>query len=431
MTLILTVANRKGIYQSSDYQITGNGKFETDKAGTKQIEAGFENMSINLAFTGIAWGGGQKVRTIDFLSNVLKSLPPTSSLDKICTALADQCEATVPDKQTLTLILAIATVGKPFKVATISNTNWDTKPPGVKPKFDISIRTINRPYVNVEGYRSSVSGKLHTQLRLLSRVEDKPREEIMEELVEINAVASKGSKGYVSEKCWVTSFIADGRMRRGAGRNIKGEGAVSGITGGIDTVEWVKKNFMAAPGKELQLVQRASVIAGTNDGIPVPAPEGEPKEFTISGEAVTRIIKSPTGQELCTVTITPVNDAFAARCNEELIGEFADIEVIPTGSGMHDFESKMPFDILSPVIRFNDIATPRAWEQAINPFVMDGVCYLNFPFTSRGIRNAAFLGENDELVVVVPTEEVSFSFRQPGPVIKKSLIARLFWRKII
>ena len=73
----------------------------------------------------------------------------------------------------------------------------------------------------------------------------------------------------------------------------------------------------------------------------------------------------------------------------------------------------MPYNILSPIIYIDGNATPRAWEQAVNFYVKDGICYVNFPITSRGMRNFAFLREDDELVVVVPTEEVNFSFSGP------------------
>ena len=44
MTLILTVANASGVYQSSDYQLIDQrtGKPISDRAGSKQLDASFK-----------------------------------------------------------------------------------------------------------------------------------------------------------------------------------------------------------------------------------------------------------------------------------------------------------------------------------------------------------------------------------------------------
>jgi|HubBroStandDraft_6_1064221.scaffolds.fasta_scaffold49122_3 hypothetical protein len=72
MTLILTAANLRGIYQSSDYQLTDQrtGKPVANRAGLKQLEARFDGMTIMLAFTGVAavGSGANAQRTIDHLT---------------------------------------------------------------------------------------------------------------------------------------------------------------------------------------------------------------------------------------------------------------------------------------------------------------------------------------------------------------------------
>ena len=54
VTLILTVANSEGVYQSSDYQLTDErtGAPVSDQAGSKQLEALFRDLHVQLAFTG-------------------------------------------------------------------------------------------------------------------------------------------------------------------------------------------------------------------------------------------------------------------------------------------------------------------------------------------------------------------------------------------
>jgi hypothetical protein len=115
MTLILTVANSSGVYQSSDYQLTTyTGAFVSDKAGSKQIEATFGRVQLQLAFTGIARLGGE--RTIDWLLTELKVLPVRIELQELCNALKERCSQKIVSKHVRTLVLAVAERGKPFRV---------------------------------------------------------------------------------------------------------------------------------------------------------------------------------------------------------------------------------------------------------------------------------------------------------------------------
>jgi hypothetical protein len=122
MTLILTIANSSGVYQSSDYQLTINGAPLSDKAGSKQLDASFERLKLQLAFTGVAEIGSE--RTIDLLSAELKALPYKSNIKEICTALKDRCTAKMRPRRPhdmLTIVVAAGVLGEPFRVATISN----------------------------------------------------------------------------------------------------------------------------------------------------------------------------------------------------------------------------------------------------------------------------------------------------------------------
>ncbi len=120
MTLILTVANSRGIYQSSDYQLTSptTGAVASDLAGSKQLEASFEGLNLILAFTGVAIAGPVPAprRTIDFLSTVLKTQPFDSNLRAICEALSRKSEESMRPygrRGLLTLVLSVGSAGKP------------------------------------------------------------------------------------------------------------------------------------------------------------------------------------------------------------------------------------------------------------------------------------------------------------------------------
>ena len=136
MTLILTIANASGVYQSSDYQLTDldTGAPISDRAGSKQLQASFKEFDVGLAFTGIAavGAGAARQRTVDWLSAELKALPHDSQLQNICHALANRSGAiTSPHglRGVLALILTVAAVGEPFRVAVISNVDWRKRPP--------------------------------------------------------------------------------------------------------------------------------------------------------------------------------------------------------------------------------------------------------------------------------------------------------------
>ena len=83
MTLILTVANSRGVYQSSDYQLIDHRTHMpvSDRAGSKQLAALLEGQ-LELAFTGIANTGAES--TIDHLSAALTTLPDKPDLREIC-----------------------------------------------------------------------------------------------------------------------------------------------------------------------------------------------------------------------------------------------------------------------------------------------------------------------------------------------------------
>ena len=54
MTLILTVANSRGVHQSSDYQLTdpNTGAPVSDRAGSKQLEAAFDRLHMQMRLLG-------------------------------------------------------------------------------------------------------------------------------------------------------------------------------------------------------------------------------------------------------------------------------------------------------------------------------------------------------------------------------------------
>src|SRR5260370_18763082 len=122
MTLILTIANARGVYQSSDYQLTaqGAGTPVSDEAGSKQLQATFLRLNVQLAFTGVAKVSSR--RTIDWLFDELKALPLDSDLQRIFDALAKRSAAEMTNlrpRGLLRLVFSAASVGRPFPVGLV------------------------------------------------------------------------------------------------------------------------------------------------------------------------------------------------------------------------------------------------------------------------------------------------------------------------
>jgi hypothetical protein len=398
------------------------------------LEAEFKGLHLHLAFTGIAAvsKGPSAQRTIDWLSAALKALPHDSSLQDICDSLSNHATAQMKplgQRGVLTLILAVSVIGEPFRVAVISNARRGQQPLLAKNYFDVAIRTIAKPFHLIWGYRASVPRLEQNRLKALARAADRSPEEMLDALAAINAAAARNSRGWVSEGCWVTSQVADGRVRRTAMRNV-GEhgGSISLLHQGLDLSDWIKKNFRAAPGKEIRLVQSAGVMAGPGDAVPVPPPEGEPRKFTLSGASVTGILRSPSGQHCASVEITQLESVITARRNEEVTIPFAQVHLSATRPTCPDFPRPLlPWPTVSPALAIDGAAVPRGWQHTIGYWTQGGVHHVEIPRTSRGIRGLAFLGDDDELVIATVSEnKFAWGTSEAGP--NATLQARVIWR---
>lgn len=428
MTLILTVANSSGVYQSSDYQLTDmdTGAPVSDRAGSKQLVASFKDLQLILAFTGVAtWRDG--ARTVDWLSAELSALPPDSDLPEICRALAKKSEKRCGSSAELTLVLSIASVGKPFQVATISNVVWAKKRKYVNRCFRIRVWPVRKPFYLISGWRPCVSDREEALLDALARKMDATPKEFMTALAEINSISAADSNGMVSKECWATAQFADGENRHSATLNVGNQaGSISQLFGGMDIADWVNKNLRAAAGKEIGLVQTGSVMGGT---VPIPGPEGEPRNFLISGSSIVGLLTSPSGQHCASIEIRPFSATITARRNETVTVPFAEIRL----TGIHpigeDFAKPLlPWATLESSFSIDGAAVPRGWEYTVCYWIEDGAHHVEIPWSSRGIRKIAFLGDDDELVVVAPVQSRALSWEsiEDGPT--AVLEATVWWR---
>jgi hypothetical protein len=428
MTLILTIANERGVHQSSDYQLTDErtGYPITDKAGTKQLDAMIPpGMSVRLAFTGVARFilRGQTVSTREWLQAELQVLPPRSDLQTICRVLAKRCAEQMKPlmSKELTLVLAVAEIGRPFRVAVISNAR-------TKKQFETQVRTVKNPFHLIAGYRDAVPEVERHRLKALARDLNKSPEEIRKALAGINAIAAGASKGWISQECWVGSQFEDGTLRRVQTHGLGGvvEGSVPHLVGGLDMLQWVKENFRTAPGQNIQLVQSAAVMAGPGGATPLPPPEGEPRTFKLSGGSVESALRSPVGTHFASLKMSVLTGGITARRNEEATGPFAAVELRRVSTCEDFARPLLPWPQAKAPLFVDDAEVPRGWEQTFGYWVAEGIERVSIPRGSRGVRNLAFLADNEELIIVVNENELVLKPDEERAV--ATLTAAVQWR---
>jgi hypothetical protein len=268
MTLILTVANVRGVHQSSDYMLTTrDGKFVCNEAGSKQLQASLRGMHLQVAFTGVT---NLNRPTIIWLAAELKALPISSTLQQVVGALSHRCNKEMKPfgpGGVLTVVLAASRVGKPLFVVEISNTDWKhkgkTNAVCARKTFYTAFHEVKKPFYLISGWRDRVQIHEERRLKALAR-SDRPADQIRRELVSINETAAQRSNGCISSQCWVSSQFADGADTIRSQMQNAGQqgGSVRTVMGGtdLDILDFVMKNFpvQAVPGQTPRIVQSAS-----------------------------------------------------------------------------------------------------------------------------------------------------------------------------
>ena len=187
MTLILTVGNKRGIYQSSDFQLTqeGTGRFVSDEPGSKQLDGAhgaYGTLRAKLSFTGVASIGTRK--TINWLIDEVKELEQSTNINDICEALVQRGNTELGsgrNKRGLLLVLAIGEVDWPFRVAEIANVDPETGAP--RKEFKRTILTTDEPFYLVRGSgANSISDDEKRKLEVLSLDTVKSPKQISNEL---------------------------------------------------------------------------------------------------------------------------------------------------------------------------------------------------------------------------------------------------------
>jgi hypothetical protein len=424
MTLILTIANPLAVYQSSDYQLIDRDTKRpvSDSAGSKQLQASFKDLNLMLAFTGVAAVGTQ--RTIDRLSAVLRGLPHESDFASICEALRQNVRP-LGKFGLLTLVVSAVSIGKRPRIAFISNADWQTVPPKFKNEFSIDLRTISKPFWRISGFQDCVPETEIARLKAIAKKTDATQSEVMDKLAQINATSAGNSGGWVSDECWVTVQTGNDREIRQASRNVGGQaGFISHVVSGIDIADFIRQNFQAASGQELRLVQGAGTMG---QGVPQPGPEGDPKDFILSGSAQTAILKSPSGQQAVSIEIVPIPTTVSVRHFDSVTVPFAEIRLTSIGTVEKDFpRPKFPWPTLFTPLSLDGVTVPDR-QYSLGYWIQGGLHCVEICESHCPVRESKVLGDDDELHIVAPVGNQVFRL-EDGDTVTGTLNARIIWQ---
>jgi hypothetical protein len=437
MTLILTIANSKGAYQSSDFRLTDldTGAPIATRAGCKQLEATFERMHVSLAFTGVAWvnTAAGSVETIDLIRSELIALPAASDLEAVHRAISTRCvDATKPlgSRGLLTVVIVAATIASPFRVAVVSNADWHSRPPRAKSRFTTVVHTATRPLHLISGYRDCVPVDQRNRLKALARDLDKAPSDIEAALKDINRISSVRSRDYVSEDCWTASQFADGRaLHRTAGGTAQVEGNVPLLLGGVDVAESIKQNFRPELAEQLRLLVTAGVLSHASDQTAVAPPVGDARELTLGWDNVSAVLRSPRGAEQARIEVAPTLEPVKLRLNEEVRVLLGTITIHATGVEEPPFPlMPLPWPHIPVAMTLDGALIPNPWRLSIGYWIERGKHRATIPLTSRGVRSVAFLGSDGELLIVAPTETLQLEWSD-AEALSVPIEARVSWRQ--
>jgi len=92
-----------------------------------------------------------------------------------------------------------------------------------------------------------------------------------------------------------------------------------------------------------------------------------------------------------------------------------------------DFPARLlPWPQITPRLAVDAAPVPRGWEYSVGHWIERGVHRVNILQTSRSIRKISFLGDDDELVIVVSEGQFSWALSENG--LTATLEANIQWR---
>jgi hypothetical protein len=283
----------------------------------------------------------------------------------------------------------------------------------------------------VSGYLPCIEGHDRRRLAALARNLDPASGVAAKRLQEINRSAAKRSNGLVSEDCWVTHQTVEAGSIRTAGVNVgQAPSTIPLLFHGNDLSAFVREKFRTAPGREATLVQKVSVATSSSSGLKQIFPIGEPRPFSVSLSSASVTLLSPERDSSVQITIAPGSSSVPVRLNEEVTSILTRIEVKAlTRPGISSAPPRFPWPHLQLDLIVDGVPAPYGCQLSMGYHIENGVHKLILPLTSRGIRNIACVGPDEELIIVIPTSTIEFKLNSAEQSDNAPIDLRLGWRK--
>jgi hypothetical protein len=406
MTLLITLASKLVVHQSSDYRLSCSGKVVETANGTKQLSVSAERWTARVAFTGIAFDG-QGYHTLDWIQQEGVSLDSKSGPEAFVENLAgrgtEELKRARADDRRLTVLVVVLEQGR-CRLFLVSNfedprQNFRCVALDALQRHELDLA---KPVVQVNGRREALQRRDKRCLEHMLCNNSDPKS-IRDRMALANREAARAPrhKAEISEGCWVFSLFADGREH---GWNC---GEVSGIPGsvmpGFDLGGYLKNNLLPAPGQQVMLRQTASVHGAKP--VPMPPPTGAPREIRFSTPStIIKGIGQEFGAEFPRITFEGRDGVILLRKNEQMTAVLGTVtlEIDPKRGIGVELERQQLSNL--PTV---DGAQPRTWDYMFDLHGRGDVYTLQLRTNSVGLRTPhctglGSLGPNEELVLVAP-----------------------------
>lgn len=434
MTLLITVANSRGVHLSSDYRLSDAGRSVQTQNGAKQLSASGQEWTAQISFTGVA-RDGRGYDTRQWLIDALVSVGTDSSFDEVIAAITSRGNialATVQSYDKRLTVLVGAVVRSRIRLWLISNWETPTAAPATTPQAALEAIEVDtaRGRLLVNGFAGALPAWARKRLSRL-HTEGAAPETLRDAMARANRTAAANAIHYISEECWVQSLMASGHS---AGKNYGAiAGSPSSIVGGIDLGQFIASEFPAAPGKQLTLL---SSVGAQGRGTPAPTEVGEPRQIRFSSPSNRLALTAQQGQgRFAQITVDGLIGELVVAKNAWSNAVLAKITIEleeDTAKWPRPFQRKrVPLKCV-PVV---DGGSPRRWDYSLDIRWDCRSLEVDIAQTSVALRSPNLpapmpvLGATEELVMVAPTSTLSMTATVGRPRAEGVIEARFLLRE--
>jgi hypothetical protein len=433
MTLLITLANKSVVHQSSDYRLSDwSGNVVETANGTKQLSVSAERWTARVVFTGIAFDG-QGYRTLDWLEDEGVSADrkgsPEALIEKLARRGTEELRRVRADRRHLTVLVTVVEGGR-CRLFLVSNfeaprQNWRRTPLDALKWLEVD---LTKPSVLVNGSRGALRRWEERCLEQIFQKNSDPQT-VRDRMATANRKASQDYrfKKLISEGCWVSSLFADGKEH---GWNY---GEVPGVPGmvvpGFDFGEYLRKTLEPAPGKHITLRQTASVHRAKS--VPLPPPTGQPREVRFSTPTTSfEGIGRTSDAKLPRLVLEGRDGVVTPRKNEQVTAVLGTLtlEIDRERGGVVALEWQRFSNV--PTV---DGARPRNWDYVFDLHGGGGSYTLMIRKNSVALRadhctGLGVLGPNEELVLAAPVDGLMLHATPQEPKVFGEVVASFLIR---